>query len=91
MNNQASQGVSYLIFVVLVAENDLTGNRLMDYVFEVLTRVQHEIGGGLIFLECEEKPELLSFYQNEENRFKPFGERYSELDHVKYIQLLRLF
>ena len=37
--------------------------------------VQREIGGGVVYLECEEKPELLNFYQNEKNRFRKFGER----------------
>ena len=59
----------------------------MDLTFEVLEKVQHEIGGGVVFLECEDKPKLLDFYQNENNGFAPFNERYSVSDHVKYIQL----
>lgn len=75
----------------LSAEKRLSGNELMDMTFEVLERVQHEIGGGVVFLECEDKPKLLDFYQNEKNGFVPFNERYSVSDHVKYIQLFNFF
>lgn len=39
----------------------------------------------------EEKAKLLEFYQSEKNKFRIFGERYSEKDGVKYIQLLKGF
>ena len=53
--------------------------------------MQHRIGGGVVYLECEDKPQLLEFYQNKDNRFKIFGERESDVDHTKYIQLIRFF
>lgn len=70
---------------------EISGTRLMDLTFDVLKKVQHDIGGGLVFLECEDKDNLLDFYQSEQNGFKIFGERYSENDDVKYIQLLKMF
>ena len=92
---------SYMISAFLIAqfgknyeedtENLLSGNSLMDNVMDILTAVQRDIGGGVVYLECEDKPQLLSFYQNENNCFRVFGERYSEVDQVKYIQLLRFF
>ena len=69
----------------------ISGIQLMDYVFSILERAQHLVGGGMVFLECEEKSELLAFYTNSKNNFKIFGERYSEQEKVKYIQLLRFF
>ncbi len=75
----------------LDADKRLSGNELMDLAFEVLERVQHEIGGGVVFLECEDKPQLLNFYQNEKNGFIPFNERYSVSDCTKYIQLFHFF
>ena len=57
----------------------------------VLETVQREVGGGIVYLECEDKPQLLSFYQNPQNAFRIFGERYSDVDNTKYIQLLRVF
>ena len=70
---------------------ELSGNALMDDAFEILGRVQRDIGGGIVYLECEDRPKLLEFYQNDKNRFKIFGERYSEVDQTRYIQLLKLF
>lgn len=69
----------------------LSGIQMMDSAFDILEKVQHEIGGGVVYLECEEKPTLLDFYQSEKNKFRIFGERYSEKDGVKYIQLLKIF
>ena len=63
----------------------------MDYVFSILEKAQYLVGGGLVFLECEGKPELLDFYTNSRNNFKVFGERFSDSENVKYIQLLRFF
>ncbi len=65
------------------------GNNLMNTAIETLKHVQHDIGGGIVYLECEEKEQLLKFYQNENNKYKIFGERISEKDKIKYIQLLR--
>lgn len=36
----------------------------------ILVAVQREIGGGVVYLECEERPQLLTFYENEQNRFR---------------------
>jgi hypothetical protein len=69
----------------------IDGNRLMELAMDILKRVQHQIGGGVVFLECEDNPVLLAFYQNERNGFRIFGERYSDTDHVKYLKLLRFF
>jgi hypothetical protein len=69
----------------------IEGNRLMELAMDILKRVQHQIGGGVVFLECEDNPVLLDFYQNERNGFRIFGERYSDTDHVKYLKLLRFF
>lgn len=70
-------------------EENISGDALMDFTFEVLTAVQHDIGGGLVYLECEDREKLLNFYSSEPNNFFKFGERYSEEDNVKYIQLFR--
>ena len=91
---------SYMISAFLVAQfgknnpdssDNISGNELMDNVIEVLERVQRDVGGGVMYLECEDKPKLLTFYENERNRFRVFSERYSETDQTKYIQLMRFF
>ena len=75
----------------LDADKRISGNELMDLTFKVLEKIQHEIGGGVVFLECEDKPQLLGFYQNEKNGFMPFNERYSVTDCTKYIQLFNFY
>ena len=69
----------------------VSGNHLMDDVFSILAEAQHLIGGGAVFLECEDNENLLSFYQNDNNRFKLYGERISKKEDKKYLQLLRFF
>ena len=69
----------------------ISGDQLMDFAISVLRNVQRQVGGGVVFLECEDKPGLLNFYQNEHNKFKIYGERFSDSDQVRYIQLLRFF
>ncbi len=92
---------SYMVSAFLIAQfgknyeeregEPVSGNSLMDNAMDILTAVQHDVGGGVVYLECEDKPQLLSFYQNDNNCFRVFGERYSEVDQTKYIQLLRFF
>lgn len=69
---------------------EINGNELMDLTFEILEKVQHDIGGGIVFLECKDKVRLLNFYQSEKNGFMSFNERYSVND-KKYIQLFKSF
>ena len=68
---------------------EISGNELMESVMMILQQVQTMIGGSVAFLECEHEPKLLTFYQNEHNRFHLYGERISA-DNVEYYQLLRL-
>ena len=69
----------------------ISGNKMMDFCFEILETVQKQVGGGIVFLECENKKPLLNFYQNENNNFRIYGERFSEAENTKYIQLLKSF
>ncbi len=90
---------SYTVSAFLIAQfgknysdsvnESLSGDILMETALNILSSVQHDIGGGVVYLECEDKPPLLSFYKNENNCFREFGERYATEDDTKYIQLLR--
>ncbi len=40
----------------------ITGQELMDLTIFTLKEIQTLIGGGMVYLECEEKPQLLNFY-----------------------------
>lgn len=96
-----SEAGSYTVSAFLIAQfgknyaveegKGISGNELMDLTFGILEKVQHDIGGGIVFLECEDKVKLLDFYQDEKNGFMPFNERYSVNDNVKYIQLFNFF
>ena len=69
----------------------ISGNELMDCVFEVLSDVQRKIGGGVVFLECENKKKLLNIYQNDHNKFMFYGKRLDDALNIEYFQLLRVF
>ena len=75
---------------IIPLENSISGNGLMEQVFSILKDVQHNVGGGIAFLECENHPKLLDFYQNSHNAFQIYGERVAE-SQTKYIQLMHLF
>ena len=64
----------------------LSGDSLMASALDVLTTAQRNVGGGVVYLECENRPRLLEFYQSSDNGFRPFGQRFSEKDQVEYIQ-----
>ena len=93
-----SNNNSYMVSAFLIAQfgkNDgvlaLRGNELMELAFEVLENVQRQVGGGVVYLECEDKEPLLRFYESDANRFRVFDERYSLTDNIKYKQLVRFF
>ncbi len=75
----------------LPLEKRISGNDLMECVFESLYEVQRRIGGGIAFLECEDKPKLLDFYQHCSNSFTISGSRTSQKTNIDYIQLIHLF
>ena len=67
--------------------NRISGKELMKLVNDILSDIQRRIGGGIVYLDCEDKPELVSFYTNE--NFKRFDDRFSEDDKRNYIQFMR--
>ncbi|MCM1263493.1 MAG: GNAT family acetyltransferase [Butyrivibrio sp.] len=70
---------------------EISGNELMDITFNILEHVQYYVGGGVVYLDCEDIDKVLEFYQSDYNRFKIFGERKSKSEGKKYLQLLRFF
>lgn len=68
----------------------ITGDELMGAAIDTIKDASRIIGGAFIFLEAEDHPALLRFYQNDRNRFRPFSERLSSSG-VHYVQLLRHF
>lgn len=90
---------SYTISAFLIAQfgknyavengKRISGKDLMQYVYSELTDIQHRMGGGIIYLDCEADASLISFYENE--NFRLFGERISEKDNKRYLQYMRFF
>lgn len=70
-------------------EEQISGEDLMDLTLSLIEDIQQQIGGGVVFLECEDKPKLIEFYTKKPNSFFYCNERYSETDGIKYVQLMR--
>ncbi|MBO6300588.1 MAG: GNAT family acetyltransferase [Lachnospiraceae bacterium] len=68
----------------------VAGQELMESALNMLSTAQAIVSGGLIFLDCEkDNSTALELYA--QNGFVPFGERVSESDGHRYIQLLKGF
>lgn len=68
----------------------IMGSELIGYANDIMADIQHRIGGGIIYLDCEDKQHLKSFYI-EKNHYKIFGERFSNSDNIRYLQMIRFF
>ena len=75
------------ILIAQLGKNYTTGNDTLikgsDLLYMALERiknVQYEIGGRYTYLECEDKPKLINFYET--NGFLKFGKRYLDKDEV---------
>ncbi|MCI9099459.1 MAG: hypothetical protein HFH58_06295 [Lachnospiraceae bacterium] len=66
----------------------ITGSELIGYVNYMISDIQRRIGGGIIYLDCEDKECLRRFYI-EKNHYKIFGVRYSSTDNIRYLQMIR--
>lgn len=51
----------------------ITGDDLLHMAMEKILKIRNEVGGRFAYLECEDSPKLISFY--ERNHFKKFGKR----------------
>lgn len=71
----------------------ISGDELLKMACEKVTEIQEIIGGKIMYLECEDKSQLLDFYMR--NGFYNFGKRSLEKDEKEdsdskyYIQLLK--
>jgi hypothetical protein len=69
--------------------NRIDGSELMQLATGVLLHVQHQIGGGIVYLDCEDNEHLTSFYSKQ--NFKVFDDRYSSSDKQNFVQFIRFF
>ena len=51
----------------------ISGDDLLHMAMGKILKIRNEVGGRFAYLECEDKPKLVEFY--ERNQFKKFGER----------------
>jgi len=65
----------------------INGAEVMELVNDILIDIQRRIGGGIVYLDCEDRAKLIAFY--EDKGFQKFSERFSEEDNQKYIQFMR--
>lgn len=56
----------------------ITGDELLKLACDKVAIVQELIGGKLVYLECEDKPKLVTFYET--NGFKNLGKRTLDRD-----------
>ena len=73
------------------AEKKITGEELLELVWDIVEKMQYMGGGMVTFLEAENSERLLSFYQA--NRFQTFDTRQTATDSEEpheLVQLLRL-
>ena len=88
---------SYIVSGFLIAQfgknygvdegSRITGSELMQLCNKELYELQHRLGGGLEYLDCEAHAELIDFY--EKQNFRLFGERISEKDGKRYLQFMK--
>lgn len=94
----------YLISMPLIAqlgqnysttakEYPITGKDLLDLACQNIAKVQHIIGGKMLYIECASSPNLYKFYSK--YGFVPFGRRERDKDELTdspiLIQMLKYF
>lgn len=65
-------------------DNMITGDELLKLACDKVKFIQGEIGGRIVYLECEDKEKLIQFYSN--NGFVLFGRRKLERDEVDLLE-----
>ena len=72
-----------------VKETDrISGADLMDCADMMLKDIQHRVGGGVVYLDCEDKKKLTEFYEKTAG-YRKISERESTLDGRKYLQYFK--
>ncbi len=85
----------YLITAPLIAQlgkNLISGDELLKIALDQIEYAQKVFGGKFVYIECEDKPKLIEFYES--NGFSKFNKRTLDSDEInsksKYlIQLLK--
>lgn len=62
----------------------ITGDELLKFACDKVLTVQQDVGGKVVYLECEDKENLKSFYES--NGFVNFGKRNLDRDEVDKLE-----
>lgn len=62
----------------------ITGDELLLMACKKVEKIQLDLGGKLVYLECENKPQLIDFYSG--NGFINFGQRKLEGNEVSFFE-----
>lgn len=62
----------------------ITGDELLKLACDKVKVIQGEIGGRIVYLECEDEPKLIDFYSS--NGFVKFGKRKLDRDELGLMQ-----
>lgn len=62
----------------------ITGDELLKLALDKVSNIQKEIGGKIVYLECEDNEKLINFYSD--NGFVSFGKRNLDADEVDSLQ-----
>ncbi len=60
----------------LPLEKRISGKKLLEQAIASIRQAQNLVGGTIVFLECENHPKLMSFY--EQNLFRQFSSRITD-------------
>lgn len=74
-------------------EKRISGVELMNIALHVIMDIKYQLGGMVVFLEAENEPKLLSFYESPDVYFRKFDKRQSKsykTEEHTLIQLLRI-
>ena len=96
--DQDEESKTFLVSAFLIAQlakNDsvdggkrITGENLLDLIYQQLKEVRSRIGGRVVFIECEQGvPKLTAFYGR--NGFAKFDSRVSKVDGKTYDMMFR--
>ncbi len=89
---------SYLMSAFLLAQlgknyalgnNDrISGSDLMDCVDSILTKIQFQVGGGVVYLDSLNNEHLSHFY-SDVCGYRKISERFSNTNDIRYLQYLK--
>lgn len=66
----------------------ITGDELLKMACEKVTAIQNEVGGKIVYLECEDKQRLIDFYT--QNGFIAFDKRKLDKDEIDHFNTQHL-